>query len=227
VSRQHSTGDGIQDPAMIRILLADDHVMVRRGLRALLEARPDFAVCGEADDGKEAVALATKNKPDVAIVDVSLPILNGVEVTRQIRRYSPATEVLIYTMHDSDELIHDVLRAGARGILLKADTAEQIINAVSALARHCAFFSSRVSDTLLDTFLEQIDAGKPGKLLTARENEVVQLVAEGNSNKKVALLLGVSVKTVETHRFAAMRKLGIRSTADLVRYAVRNRLIQV
>ena len=208
----------------LRILLADDHVIVRRGLRALIESNPDFAVCAEAGDGREAVELAIKHKPDIAVLDVSLPILNGVEATRQIRRACPATEVLVFTMHDSDELITEVLHAGARGYLLKSEADGQVIDAVKTLARHRPFFSSQVSETLLDRF----NSGTPGhtNVLTAREREIVQLIAEGNSNKKVALLLEVSVKTVETHRSAAMRKLSIRSTAELVRYAVRNKLVQ-
>jgi len=208
----------------VQILLADDHVIVRRGLRALLETNQEFVVCAEAGDGRDAVELAIKHKPDIAVLDVSLPILNGIEATRQIRRGSPATEGLVFTMHDSDELISEVLHAGARGYLLKSEADDQVINAVKTLARHRPFFSSQVSETLLDKF----NSGATGhsNLLTAREREIVQLIAEGNSNKKIALLLDVSVKTVETHRSAAMRKLGIRSTAELVRYAVRNKLIQ-
>jgi DNA-binding NarL/FixJ family response regulator len=207
-----------------RILLADDHLVVRRGLRALLEARHEFVVCAEACEGREAIDLALKHKPDVAVVDVSLPVLNGIEVARQIRRGSPTTEVLIFTMHDNDELISEVLHAGARGYLLKSDTDDQIISAVTALIRHKPYFSSRVSEALLDKFNSA--AGAQSNALTAREREIVQLIAEGNSNKRIALLLDISVKTVETHRAAAMRKLGIRSTAELVRYAVRNKLIQ-
>jgi DNA-binding NarL/FixJ family response regulator len=208
----------------LQILLADDHVIVRRGLRALLETNQDFVVCAEAGDGRDAVELAIKHKPDIAVVDVSLPILNGIEATRQIRRGSPATEVLVFTMHDSDELISEVLHAGARGYLLKSEADDQVINAVRTLARHRPFFSTKVSETLLDKF----NSGSTGhsNLLTAREREIVQLIAEGNSNKKIALLLDVSIKTVETHRSAAMYKLGIRSVAELVRYAVRNKLIQ-
>ena len=208
----------------VNILLADDHVVVRRGLRSLLETRHDFTVCAEASDGREAVELALKHKPDIAVLDVSLPILNGIEATRQIRRNSATTEVLIFTMHDNDELISEVLHAGARGYLLKSEADDQIINAVSTLVRHRPYFSSQVSETLLDKF----NSGATGlsNALTAREREIVQLIAEGNSNKRIALLLDISVKTVETHRSAAMRKLSIRSTAELVRYAVRNKLIQ-
>src|SRR5688572_13701079 len=157
---------------MVRILLADDHVMVRRGLRALLEGRHDFSVETEVEDGREAVIAAIESKPDVAVLDISLPILNGVEATRQIRKKSPTTEVLIYTMHDSEDVIGEVLRAGARGFLLKADAPEQIVSAVDALSRHCPFFSNRISETLLDKFLEHTD----GALLTAREREIVQLI---------------------------------------------------
>jgi DNA-binding NarL/FixJ family response regulator len=208
----------------LRILLADDHVIVRRGLRALLECHPEFVVCAEAGDGRDAVELAVAHKPDIAVLDVSMPTLNGVEATRQIRRGSPATEVLVLTMHDSDELITEVLHAGARGYLLKSEADDGVIDAVRTLARHRPFFSNQVSETLLDMF----NSGAPGPthVLTGREREIVQLIAEGNSNKKIALLLDVSVKTVETHRSAAMRKLGIRSTAQLVRYAVRNKLVQ-
>lgn len=208
----------------LRILLADDHVVVRRGVRALLESSNDFQICAEARDGREAVELAAKHKPDVAILDISLPILNGVEATRQILRQSPTTEILVFTMHDSDDLISEVLHAGARGYLLKSEAEEQLVNAVNALAHHRPFFSSKVSETLLEKF--NANTGDHSAVLTAREREIVQLIAEGNSNKKIALLLDISVKTVETHRSAAMRKLSIRSTAELVRYAVRNKLIQ-
>jgi DNA-binding NarL/FixJ family response regulator len=209
---------------MVRILLADDHAVVRRGLRALLEARQDFEVCAEASNGREAVALALHHKPDVAVLDISLPIVNGIEATRQIRKEAPGTEVMIFTLHDRESEIRDVLHAGARGYVLKSEADEQIVRAVEALARHHAYFSDHVSETLLDNFVEQAGSGN-AVTLTAREREVVQLIAEGNSNKKIAHLLSISVKTVETHRSASMRKLDIHSTAELVRYAVRQRLI--
>ena len=214
----------IEAEMVVRILLADDHVIVRRGLRALLETQPDLVVCAEAGDGRDAVDLATQHKPDIAVLDVSLPILNGIEATRQIRRTSPTTEILVFTMHDSDELISEVLHAGARGYLLKSEADDEIINAIKTLARHRPFFSSQVSEALLDKFNSA--APSQANRLTTREREIVQLIAEGNSNKKIAMLLDISVKTVETHRSAAMRKLTIRSTAELVRYAVRNKLIQ-
>jgi DNA-binding NarL/FixJ family response regulator len=212
------------DTMVVRILIADDHEIVRRGLRALLETRTDFLVCGEAQDGREAVELALEHKPDIAIIDVSLPTLNGIEATRQIRRGSPLTEVVVLTMHESEELIAEALHAGARGYLIKSEADEQILNAVGSLARHRPFFSSHVSETLLDKF-NSGTAGHPSGL-TGREREIVQLISEGNSNKMIARTLDISVKTVETHRSTSMRKLSLRSTAELVRYALRNKLVQ-
>jgi DNA-binding NarL/FixJ family response regulator len=197
---------------------------VRRGLRALLEARQEFEVCAEASDGRTAVELALQHKPDVAVLDISLPIVNGIEVTRQIRKEMPDTEVMIFTLHDRESEIRDVLHAGARGYVLKSEADEQIMRAIESLARHRAYFSDHVSEALLEKIVDQNGSGGP-ITLTAREREVVQLIAEGNSNKKVAHLLSISVKTVETHRSASMRKLDIHSTAELVRYAVRHRLV--
>jgi DNA-binding NarL/FixJ family response regulator len=210
---------------MVRILLADDHAVVRRGLRALLEAQQDFEVCAEASNGREAVELALQHRPDVAVLDISLTILSGIEATRQIRRDTPATEVMIFTLRENENEIRDVLHAGARGYVLKSEADEQIVRAIETLARHHAFFSDHVSETLLDKLVEQSGSSNSASMLTAREREVVQLIAEGNSNKKIAQLLSISVKTVETHRSASMRKLDIHSTAELVRYAVREKLI--
>src|SRR3954466_5881770 len=169
----------------LRILLADDHIVVRRGLRALLETSHDFVVCAEAENGRQAVELAIEHRPEVAVIGVSMPILNGVEATRQIRRGAPDTEILVFTMHDSDELISEVLHAGARGYLLKSEADDELIDAVRTLARHRPYFSNQVSETLLDRF----NSGVPGHthVLTGREREIVQLIAEGNGNKKVAL----------------------------------------
>jgi DNA-binding NarL/FixJ family response regulator len=207
----------------LRILVVDNHEIVRRGLRALLEDDEDLSICAEAGDGREAIDLAIRHKPDVALIAIGLPTLNGIEATRQIRRGSPGTEVLILTMHDNDDLIAEALHAGARGYLVKTEPCERIVEAVKAMARHRPFFSSMVSQTLLD----RVNSGTMGDThgLTGREREIVQLIAEGNSNKKVALQLDISVKTVETHRSAAMHKLNIRSVADLTRYALRNKLV--
>jgi DNA-binding NarL/FixJ family response regulator len=206
---------------MTKILIADDHEVVRAGLRALLSEQPDWQVVAEAADGKEAVAQALKTAPDVAIVDYSLPVLNGVEVTRQIRQRSPSTEVIIFT-HDNNSLIHDLLQAGALGYLLKSDAKRLLLTAVETVAEHKPFFTGMVSKTLLQSFLTKGNDSP----LTARERAVLQLIAVGHSNKRAAASLSLSVKTIETHRGAVCRKLNIHSTAALVRYAVRNKIIE-
>lgn len=213
---------------MLRILLADDHDIVRRGLRELLEQQPGWTVCAEAATGREAVELAIEHRPQVAILDLTMPELNGMEATRRIRDAAPETQVLIFTMHDSEELVRGVLSAGARGYLLKSDAARQLVPAVESIAQRKAFFSGRVSEVLLEGFLDS-ERRRSDELgtdrLTSREREVVQLLAEGRSNKEVARVLDLSVKTVETHRAAVMRKLDLHSVADLVRFAIRNRMI--
>jgi DNA-binding NarL/FixJ family response regulator len=214
--------------AMVRVLVADDHDMVRRGVRALLEAQPGWQVVAEARTGREAVDLAERLRPDVAILDLLMPELNGLEATRRIRTALPQTEVLVFTMHQTEQLIREVLLAGARGFLLKSDAAERLVAAVAALAGHRLYFSAPVSEALLDAFMRGAAAGEEGVsgALTAREREIVQLLAEGRGNKEVADALTISVKTVETHRAAIMRKLDLGSLAALVRYAVRNRLVE-
>ena len=209
---------------MTRILIADDHEVVRSGLRSILETQSGWDVVAEAADGKEAIAKAVETKPDVAVVDYSLPLINGIEVTRQIRRRLPSTEILIFTMHDSEALIDELLRAGARGLLLKTDAARHLLEAIETLAAHKSFFTSEVSETLLRSFLRRPSRSK--SILTPRERQIVQLIAEGTSNKQIASILGVSLKTVETHRAAVMRKLNLSSAAALVRYAVRNKLVE-
>lgn len=214
---------------MTRILLADDHDIVRRGLKALLQERPEWEVCGEALSGRDAVELATRLQPEIAIVDLMMPDLNGLETTRQIRKISPRTEVLIFTMHHDGELVHDVLGAGARGYLLKTDVERHIVAAVETLLRHQPYFSALISEAVLDGFLRARSAGDglpAASRLTPREREIVQLLAEGHRNKSVAHKLGISIKTVETHRTTLMRKLGVKSIVELVRYAVRNHLIE-
>lgn len=208
-----------------KLLIADDHAIVRRGLQALLEAEPGWQVCAEAGNGQAAVDLAVRHRPNVAILDYSLPGLNGLEATRHIRLASPGTEVLIYTMHNNEDVIRDVLRAGARGYLLKTEDDSEVVRAVQALLRRKPYFSPQVAETLLDTFLS---GGKvvASETLTSREREVIQLVAEGQSNRDIAARWGVSIKTVESHRTAAMRKLNLRSGVELALYAVRNKLIE-
>jgi DNA-binding NarL/FixJ family response regulator len=214
---------------MLRILLADDHSIVRRGLRELLEERVGWSVCAEAATGREAVERAIEHRPQIAVLDLSMPELNGLEATRRIRRSVPETEVLVFTMHESDELVREVLAAGARGYLLKSDAADQLVPAVESLAKHRPFFTGRVSEVVLDGFLKA--GGIEGtsasmQRLTSREREIVQLLAEGRSNKQIARLLDLGVKTVETHRAAVMRKLELESLPDLVRFAIRNQIIQ-
>ena len=211
----------------LRILVADDHHVVRAGLRTLLETKSGWQVCAEAANGREAVEKAGELTPDVAVVDIGMPLLNGVEATRQIRKVSPNTEVLILTMHDSEMLIQQVLEAGARGYILKDDADRNLIAAVGALSRHKQYLSSRVSGVFSKTPQSLGDSsGSDRRRLTPREREIVQLLAEGKSNKEIGGLLGISVKTAETHRANIMLKLDIHSITELVRYAVRNRIIQ-
>jgi DNA-binding NarL/FixJ family response regulator len=208
-----------------RILIADDHDVVRDGLRRLLEAQPNCEVVAEAPDGKEAIAKAIETKPDIAVVDYSLPILNGIEVTRQIRSRLPRTEVLIFTIQDDQTVIDQLLRAGAKGYVLKTDAKRQLLEAIDSLASHKPFFSSQISETLLSSFIKG-QKSERSSVLTPREKQVVQLVAEGHTNKEIAKLLNISLKTVETHRGTIMGKLKLSSAAELVRYAIRNKLVE-
>jgi DNA-binding NarL/FixJ family response regulator len=205
-----------------RILIADDHDVVRSGLRAILDAQEGWVVVAEAANGQEAVERAIETQPDVAILDYSLPLANGAEVTRQLRVRLPKTEVLIFTMHESEDVVLDLLSAGAKGYLLKSDARRFLIAAVDSLAAHKPFFTGKVSEALLETYL----ASNRGTILSPRERAVVQLIAEGKSNKVVGNVLAISEKTVESHRAAAMRKLNLDSTAALVRYALRNKLVE-
>jgi DNA-binding NarL/FixJ family response regulator len=215
---------------VIRILIADDHEMIRQGLRKTIERREDWQVCGEAATGREAVELAKKLVPNIVILDLSMPELNGLEAVRQIKRALPNAEVLIYTVHESTDLTHKVLEAGARGYLLKSDLGKHVDDAIEALAEHKPYFTWSVSKTMLDAYLRPGDPATqdigPFNELTSREREIIQLLGEGHSNKAVSARLGISVKTVETHRSAIMRKLSINSIAQLVRYAIRNRIVE-
>ena len=214
----------------LRILVVDDHAVVRRGVRSLLESHEGWEVCGEATTGREAVEQSRRLRPDVVVMDLSLPELNGLDATRQILKDAPDTEVLVLTMHHSEELARDVLQAGARGYVLKSDADENLIAAVDSLRRHKPFLTSTVTDFVLDDYVRRGDAAlddHPPVVVTAREREILQLVAEGQSNKEVASTLGISVKTVEAHRANIMRKLHLRSVSDLVRYAIRNKIVQL
>ncbi|MDV2983833.1 UNVERIFIED_CONTAM: response regulator transcription factor [Methylobacteriaceae bacterium AG10] len=210
----------------VTILIVDDHSAIRRGVRAILEGRDGFEVVAEAGTGVEAIDLAARHQPNVAVIDYSLPAMNGSQLARRIREASPRTEILVYTMHESDALIRDVLGAGARGYLLKSDADQHLVAAVESLAHRQPYFTSRVNEALLAHYLAHPGEGSELDALTAREREVVQLIAEGNSSKQVSAALAISLKTVETHRASAMHKLGLCSTAALVRYAVRNKLVE-
>jgi DNA-binding NarL/FixJ family response regulator len=211
----------------LRILVADDHQVVRTGLRTLLETRSGWKVCAEAVNGREAVEKARELKPDVAVLDIGMPLLNGIEATRKIRKVSPETEVLILTMHDSELMIQGVLEAGARGYILKDDADRNLLAAVDALRRHKSYLSSRVSASALQAKLPFGEApARSRHRLTPREREIVQLLAEGKGNKEIAEFLSISVKTAETHRANIMLKLNFHSITELVRYAVRNHIIQ-
>lgn len=207
-----------------RILIADDHEVVRSGLRAIVETRLDWTVSGEAGNGEQAVVLALETHPDIMIVDYSMPIMNGLEVSRRLRLAHLGTQVLILTMHESEEFLSEAILAGVRGFLFKSDARRDLISAIEALLEGRPYFTSVLVEKLLRDYQSsrQIKSDVP---LTSREQSVVQLIAEGHTNKAISAILKLSVKTVETHRSAAMRKLGISSTAQLVRYAIRKKLV--
>ena len=215
-----------------RILVADDHEVVRRGLCGLLGAQPDWEICGEASNGREAVEKALQLKPDVVILDVGMPMLNGLEATRQILKANPHIKILVLTLHDADQVVQEVLNAGARGFLLKSDAARDLVAAVEALRRDKIYFTPKVASMVLSGYLRRDGTPAPPETrgrsrLTPREREIVQLLAEGKSSKEVAVALGLSVKTAETHRSNIMRKLELHSVSDLVLYAVRNNIVHV
>jgi DNA-binding NarL/FixJ family response regulator len=213
---------------MLKILIADDHEIVRRGLRAQLNQHRGWTVCSEARNGREAVQMAIATQPNVVIMDISMPELNGLEATRQIRRLLPQTHVLVFTMHESERMIREAISAGARGYVLKQDAESHLIFAVESLASHRSYFTSYASDTLLNDYLRLSAAGEesPGFGLSNREREIIQMLAEGKSNKEIANQLCISAKTVETHRATVMRKLELTSIVGLVHYAIRNQLVE-
>ena len=214
----------------LRLLVADDHEIVRKGLRSLLEAQPGWEVTAEASDGREAVEKALEFKPDVTVLDIGMPSLNGLEAARQMLKHDAQAKILILTMHESDPLIREVLAAGARGYVLKTDASRDLVTAVNAVRSNKTFFTAKVAQMVLDGYLEK-KTKKEEELaaktrLTPRQREIVQLLAEGKSSKEVATELGLSVKTAETHRANIMRRLDCHSVSELVRYAVRNNIIE-
>ena len=210
----------------LRILLADDHALVRRGARAVLNSRQGWRVVGEAANGREAVEKALKLRPDVAIVDISMPELDGVEVARQIREAVPDTKVLVLTMHESDQMVRRALDAGARGYLLKSDLTNCLTKAVQAIADGKRFLTPKVSEIVLEGFLKTRNQHQKGERTSARttprEIEIIRLLAEGKSNKEIAAPLGITVRTVETHRAKIMLKLGLHSLTEIIHYAIRH-----
>jgi DNA-binding NarL/FixJ family response regulator len=212
----------------LRILIADDHEVARKGIRALLESHVGWEVCAEARDGREAVECASRLKPDVLVLDIGMPNLNGLDAARQILAIMPGARILILTVHDSEQMVREVLATGARGFLLKSDAGRDLVTAVEAVQNRRTFFTPKVAQMLLDGYLRpQESDALDRRVLTPREREVIQLVAEGKTTKEVATALSLSVKTAETHRTNLMRKLDLHSIADLTLYAVRNGIVHV
>ena len=219
----------------VRVLIADDHAVVLRGLRSLLESQPDIEICGEATNGLDVVEKDQALSPEMVILDIGMPELNGLEATRAIRLKHPNVEILVLTMHFSEQVARQILKAGARGYLLKTDSDAQLLAAISSLRQHKPFLTSRVADVVLTGFVEgdvaetikrAVAADFPYGPLSRRERQVMQLLAEGYSNKEVAARLSVSPRTVETHRNHVMHKLRLNSFSELVRYAVRNNIVE-
>ena len=209
-----------------RVMVVDDHLVVRRGIISIIQGDRDWVVCAEAGDGVEAIRMAREAKPDVAVVDISMPMLSGIDVAIELKKILPEIEILIVAMHEGEQFITDALNAGARGYILKNETEDEWMMALRALARHQPYFSSKISEVLLREYLDNDRSGGSVQL-TPRERQIVKLVAEGYSNKRIGNLLDISIKTVETHRTSAMRKTGAGSAADLTVYAARNGLIDI
>ena len=213
----------------VSILIADDHAVVRRGLRALLETQAGWKIVAEVGNGREAVDSAIKLAPDLAVLDISMPDLNGLDAAVMIQKASPRTRILILTMHAAEDLIRKTLKAGARGYVLKSDAERDLVAATDALLHGKTFFTSAASDVVLDGMREtprKISAQENGSRLSTREREIVQLLAEGRSNKEVAAVLNISTRTVESHRAKIMDKLKLYSLSELVRYAIRNNIVE-
>jgi len=212
----------------ITVLLAEDHTIVRKGLRSLLSQTQDIKVIGEAENGREAVKLVEKHHPELVVMDISMPLLNGLEATRQIKKRFPKTQVLILTVHDNEEYLFEIIKAGASGYIIKKAALEEMLMAVQAVSKGKTFFSPSVSTKIIKKLLkkkEALEQEPPYSPLTDREREVLQLVAEGHTNKDIAEILYISVKTVETHRSHIMEKLDLHKAADLTKYAIEHRII--
>jgi len=213
---------------MTRVLIADDHELIRCGLRQVIEHHPEWEVCDEVITGAQALKRAADLKPDVVIVDINMPEMDAVGLTRQIRQRLPNTEVLIFTMHEGEELMCALIAAGARGYVLKSDPTRDVVAAIDALSKHLPYFTGKASIELRESFVKSIKGDQRrfhSAPLSLREREIIQLLAEGKGNKQVAAILGISVKTVETHRATIMHKLEANSIVELVHYAVRNNII--
>jgi two-component system response regulator NreC len=215
----------------LRILIADDHDVMRQGTSAVIQQQAGWHVCGLAANGREAVARAIELKPDIVVLDMTMPELNGVDAAVQIKRQLPATEILMFSGHESEDLIRRAFEAGVKSFIFKSEAHHSLVDAIEALSRHKPFFTAKVSEILFSNIVNRTEASRgdqsaPGQVLSAREREVVQLIAEGKSNKDVAGALGISVRTAETHRASILRKLNLDSVASLVRYAIRNHLIE-
>lgn len=213
----------------IRILLADDHTILRSGIRSLLEDEPGLSVIGEAEDGRIAVSMACKLKPDVVIMDIAMPLLNGLEATRQIKIQCPGVKVLILSMHDNEEYIRQVLEAGAMGYILKDAAARELISAIKSVYRGEAVLSPAVTRLVIEDYLRWGGARPQDEIdgLSPREREVLQLIAEGHTNKQIAEILSISIKTVQAHRNSLMQKLDLHDRGELIKYAIQKKIIEI
>ena len=213
----------------IKVLLVDDHTIVRQGIRALLESVPDIQIIGEAEDGKAAVEMAEKLRPNIILVDISLPMLNGLEVTRRVRKKVPECKVLVLTMHENEMYVSQILRTGASGYLVKKTAVSELIMAIRSVHQGKAYFSPSISKIVLNDYLrkESKGDGPSTELLSNREREILQLLAEGYSNKEIAVILNLSVKTVSNHRNRIMQKLDIHDITSLVKYALKQGFIEI
>lgn len=213
--------------ARLRILLVDDHEVVRRGIRALLESHRHWKICGEAATGREAVKKARGLKPDLVVLDLSIPDMDGTDIAREIRNTLPETEILVFTMYDSGRRATEAMAAGARGVVLKSEAARDLVRGVEALSRHKPYLSPRVTEVIVGGLAKGVDMVPPASDLTARERETLKLLAEGKSSKEIAVALGISPKTASAHRANIVRKLKLHSLSDLIYYAIRNGIVKV